>query len=234
MLLARGEWIALLDQDDRWAPTKLEKQLQCVAEHPNAVAVFCAVHFIDATGVRTGTRRRRSCLREMSVTPCSSGTASARRACSAVPCCRSAGFQMSRPDWPIGCCGCPSPATGLLRSCARRSPTTASTRPGTRSRCSPRIDCASRRTVARGQSQRNRLHERCAVCSRIHSRARRRCGDLFLRAARAALRNGDSPRATQALRMAWFAAPAWLLRPWVVLPQALRLLASALRGWAPG
>ncbi len=236
MLLARGEWIALLDQDDRWAPTKLEKQLQCIAEHPNAVAVFCAVHFIDATGVRTGTQAASElpegdvfhALLERNRFFAASGMF--RRAMLSV-------------------CGLPNESTGLADwvlwlSIARHGPVAV-----------VREALADYREHAAGyqisllaadrlrfatdqwravESQRNRLHERCAVCSRIHSRARRRCGDLFLRAARAALRNGDSPRATQALRMAWFAAPAWLLRPWVVLPQALRLLASALRGWAPG
>jgi glycosyltransferase involved in cell wall biosynthesis len=54
MLEARGEWIALLDQDDIWLPTKLERQLDCAARNPGAGLVFCLARFIDEEGRCTG------------------------------------------------------------------------------------------------------------------------------------------------------------------------------------
>ena len=39
MLAARGEWIALLDHDDTWLPTKLERQAAAVALQPDVACV---------------------------------------------------------------------------------------------------------------------------------------------------------------------------------------------------
>ncbi|MBK9444596.1 MAG: glycosyltransferase [Betaproteobacteria bacterium] len=44
---ARGEWIAIIDQDDLCYPTRLERQLAVAQENPSARLVFCDVHFID-------------------------------------------------------------------------------------------------------------------------------------------------------------------------------------------
>ena len=54
MLLARGEWIAPLDQDDRWAPEKLERQLAMADHRRNVGAVFCRVQFVNADGQTQG------------------------------------------------------------------------------------------------------------------------------------------------------------------------------------
>lgn len=54
ILEARGDWIGLLDQDDRWLPDKLEKQLRRANEQADAAAVFCRVRFIDGVGHPTG------------------------------------------------------------------------------------------------------------------------------------------------------------------------------------
>jgi glycosyltransferase involved in cell wall biosynthesis len=48
---ARGDWVAFLDSDDEWLPTKLARQMACVAVHPEAVA--CQT---DEIWIRNGVR----------------------------------------------------------------------------------------------------------------------------------------------------------------------------------
>jgi glycosyltransferase involved in cell wall biosynthesis len=41
ILASGGDWIALLDSDDRWEPDKLERQQQALQAHPGAVLCHC-------------------------------------------------------------------------------------------------------------------------------------------------------------------------------------------------
>lgn len=52
--LANGRFIALLDHDDLWAPTKLEKQVRFLERHPAIGMVVTDVAHIDRNGCLTG------------------------------------------------------------------------------------------------------------------------------------------------------------------------------------
>lgn len=51
---AAGEWIAFLDSDDLWEPTKLEKQIRFIENSRTAKLVFTASAFINENGDSLG------------------------------------------------------------------------------------------------------------------------------------------------------------------------------------
>lgn len=53
---ATSELVALLDADDCWLPTKLERQLEVLAEYPDTIAVGCGNRIRDADGRELLTR----------------------------------------------------------------------------------------------------------------------------------------------------------------------------------
>lgn len=48
--LARGELLAFLDDDDYWRPTKVERQVERLAERPGAAVVYTAVDLVESNG----------------------------------------------------------------------------------------------------------------------------------------------------------------------------------------
>lgn len=49
---AKGEFVALLDDDDEWLPEKIEKQVACIAEHPDCDFAGCGIFYQYETGKR--------------------------------------------------------------------------------------------------------------------------------------------------------------------------------------
>ncbi len=51
---AQGDFIAFLDDDDFWAPNKIEHQLEAFQREPEAMLVHCACLVVDEEGRETG------------------------------------------------------------------------------------------------------------------------------------------------------------------------------------
>lgn len=49
-------WVAFLDDDDVWHPSRIARQLEAIRAQPSAVAVSSGGWYMDATGVPTGGR----------------------------------------------------------------------------------------------------------------------------------------------------------------------------------
>ena len=57
---AQAEWLAFLDSDDLWAPTKLERQLAVLRANPECGWSYTAFVMIDADGVVLPSERERT------------------------------------------------------------------------------------------------------------------------------------------------------------------------------
>lgn len=64
---ARGEWIAFLDADDVWLPSKVQRQFDHLEQHPRAGLVHSDAEYLEGT---TGVRSRRAKPRELFVGYC--------------------------------------------------------------------------------------------------------------------------------------------------------------------
>lgn len=53
---ARGEFVAIIEDDDWWAADKLEKQTWVMRENPEVGAFFSSFHIVNNDGEKTGTR----------------------------------------------------------------------------------------------------------------------------------------------------------------------------------
>lgn len=52
--MAKGEYIAFVDADDLWEPTKLEKQVRCLDDNPTVGLVYNWTSIVDEQGKATG------------------------------------------------------------------------------------------------------------------------------------------------------------------------------------
>ncbi len=233
MLLAQGDWIALLDQDDLWAPTKIERQLACAARRPESGAVFCRVRFIDGEGRLTGEQRGPLpegdvFHRMLSGNPYHAVSGMFRR--TLLP-------QVGLPHAHVGLAD-----HALWLSIARRAQVSVLQEP-----------LADYRVHAQGYQEAQRragllrfahdgwqltmfasslMHGGCVACRKAHARARRGASKSYLRALLAQWRGGQFAASGSTLLSAWSAAPRWLLMPWNFLPWFPRLAWAALRGIA--
>lgn len=231
MLEARGEWIALLDQDDRWAPDKLEKQLRRVADQPEVGAVFCRARFIDAAGNASGEQQgelpegdvfhallgrnryhaptgmfRRALLPAIGLPHAWVGLADHALWLAVSRRTQVAVVDELLVDYRVHALGYQAQQrrAGLMRL----------------------ADDVWQLAVAQAAL----LHRGCAACQRAQRRTRRNAAKYYLQALAAQWQQGDYAGGSVAIVRVVSAAPGWLALPWVWPRQLARLGAAALRG----
>lgn len=231
MLQARGEWIALLDQDDRWAPDKLAKQLGRAGARPEIGAVFCRARFIDGDGQVTG--QQQGALPQGDVFHALLG-----RNHYYAP---SGMFRRAL----LPAIGLPHAWVGLgdhalWLAVARRAAVAVvdellvdyrvhaqGYQALQRRRDLQRLADDFWQLVA---TQATLLHRGCGVCQRAQRRTRRDAAKHYLRALAAQWQLGDFGGSRVALARSVAAAPGWLAQPWVLVRETARLGAAAGRG----
>ena len=231
MLLARGEWIALLDQDDRWDTHKIRRQLERSAEFPAAGAVFCRVRYIDGRGTTTG--EQDGPLPEGDVFHALLGK---NRFHAVAGMFRRALLPVI--GLPHGGVGLPDHALWLALS--RRAPVA----------CVDEL-LADYRVHAQGYQEAQRrsalmrfaddgwqlnafqaglLHRGCPACRAGHRRALRGSARSYLRALAMQWSAGRFAGGGVALGRALTAAPLWSVMPWNLLHHGALLALAAVRG----
>lgn len=220
---ARGELIALLDQDDRWLPTKIERQLAALAAHPDAGIVFTRARTIDDTGRITDAKEDlsggviRMSAREafhllLTENPFCPASALVRR--------EVVGTLLATDPKMVGCGD-----WELWFSVSRQFPITVVDEALTDYRLSDDQFCADKHQLASSmlrtlEQQRSRFHEGCAACEESYRAGQRHVSDVFAVAARtyldeyhAAAREGQPLGALPSLWLALRAAPREVMRP---------------------
>lgn len=231
ILLAQGDWIALLDQDDRWAPEKLARQLRRLGADDAIGLVFCRAQFIDGAGQLTGQQDGPLPEGDVFHALLSKNTYYAASG-------------MFRRDL-LRVCGLPHAMVGLgdhalWLTLSRWTRVAVVDEVLVDYRIHPqgyqevqrraaldRLAQDGRRFV---DFQKSLLHEDCAVCRRANLLSRRDVAKRYVAAVRSHCGSGQFGRAWSAAINAVRAAPRWTLAPWNLLQQGFRVLWAMLLG----
>lgn len=235
MLLARGEWIAPLDQDDRWATDKLRRQLALVDGDDAVGAVFCRVRFIgesgDATGEQAGPLPEGDVL-HLLLTANRYYVSSGMFRRSLLPRVGLPHESVGLGDWYLWVSVARHTRVAVLNDLLADY------------RFHPQGFQVAQRSSGDfrfwldhwrfAQAAGTRVHADCRECQRALSVLRRLISRQQVKVACDALRAGDPASiARLALRCAWRARPSWFGDPAVAMRQALQLVCAAARGaWA--
>lgn len=232
MLLAQGEWIALLDQDDLWRPDKLQKQLSLAEGHPEIGLIFSRVAFIDDGGKHTG--QQTDHLPSGDVLPrllesncyfaCTGMFRTRLLSIAGLP-----GEPHGIADWL------------LWASLARQTRCAVSEELLADYRIHASGYQVSLRAASRYKNCVDHLktfyamgplvRANCSASRAGYARQRRILAHELMRTARHYLKNGEfKSEVTQAIKDAIAVHPGWLARPWVFIQQALALMTALLQG----
>jgi glycosyltransferase involved in cell wall biosynthesis len=225
-LESRGDFIAGLDHDDRWLPTKIEKQLAVMQENPRAGAVFTRFRKIDGAG------------RDLGVSPLAGPTGSVFHELLGgnAYCYSSALVRRSA----IIRCGLPAVATGmsdwdLWLRIARHfelvllDEVLTEYRVHDNSYTSRNQEAIARSTQFVLERQKLYLHRGCAACRRGWRKGWRLVARAFLDHYHLDARAGQFARALPSVLSAIAAAPLYALSPRQLAAVCKTTLLAALR-----
>jgi glycosyltransferase involved in cell wall biosynthesis len=235
---ARGEFVALLDQDDRWRPTKIERQLAALAAHPDAGIVFTRARTIDEAGRVTDAKEGLpGGVVRMSAREAFHHLLTENHYCPASALVRRE-FIGTPPGTDPRTVGCADWELWFL--VAREHPVVVLDEALTDYRLSADQFCADKHRLAESlrrtlAQQRARFHEGCAECEEAYRAGLRHVSDVFAVAARtyldeyhAAAKGGRPLDALASLWPALRAAPREVLRPRRLLAVCKNFASSTL------
>lgn len=232
MLAARGEWIAVLDQDDVWAPTKLRSQLELAADQTDVGAVFCRVRFIDGAGAVTGQQQGHLPQGDvfhdlLAANRFYASSGIFRR--SLLPLMGLPHESVGLADWYLW-----TSVARHARVCALDDALVDYRQHEAGYQASQLRDEREKFLLDHWKlilAIEPRLHIDCPACRKALDRLRRFVAQQQIDLARTALLRGDFGRRTRdALHHGWNAERTWLIHPIDAVHQSLRLLAAAAAG----
>jgi glycosyl transferase family 2 len=220
---SRGEWIALLDHDDRWLPAKLEKQVEALKQFPDSGIVLTRYRGIGAAGEEVPSSEMQPVSGKLIRMESHQALHHLLRS---NPYCPSSALILKRAlveDGPPSLTACGDWSDWFRIT--RHFPMLVLDENLTEYRITPEQFCANKDHLATRmsetlQQQKQHLQPGCANCRAAFHAGEVHVAHIFAVAARtyldqyhAAARAGDVSRARSLLKQAMRAAPMEVLRP---------------------
>jgi glycosyltransferase involved in cell wall biosynthesis len=237
---ARGDWIALLDHDDRWLPTRLQRQIEALGQWPGSGVIFTRYQNIDEHGELLTPSERPQVSGQTTRFDCHDALHHLLRSnpyCPSSALIRRAALTADGPPSKTSC----GDWSDWFRI-TRKYPMLVVDEYLTEYRVTPEQFCANKDYLATRMqesltSQKAHLYAGCAACKDAFRAGEAHVKQIFSVAARtyldqyhAAVTAGDTAKALPLLKQAMRAAPMEVLRPRRFAAASKNYLLARLKG----